>query len=46
MIIIKNSDLQISKFQNPKVRYTGLFENFEILRFPDSQKSIFSKDVP
>ena len=30
------SNLQISKFQNPKVRYTGLSK---ILRFPDSQIS-------
>ena len=35
------SNLQISKFQNPKVRYTGLFENFEILRFSDLKNPYF-----
>ena len=40
------SNLQISKFQNPKVRYTGLFENFEILRFSDLKNPYFLRMFP
>ena len=46
LLIIKISDLQISKFQNPKVRYTGLFENFEILRFSDLKNPYFLRMFP
>ena len=46
IIIIKNSDLQISKFQKSKSQVHRTFRKFWDSQILRSQKSIFSKDVP